>query len=60
MSDELLNQDLLLDVEGHGRRVGANDEAPKEDEVEGHGRRVGVHDDTNDDDEVEGHARRVG
>ena len=41
MSDELLNQDLLLDVEGHGRRVGAHDDTNDDDEVEGHARRVG-------------------
>jgi len=48
MSDELLNQDL--DVEGHFRRRGANDD-PAEDEVEGHFRRRGANDDPAEDDE---------
>jgi len=44
------------EVEGHGRRVGANDEPTKDEEVEGHGRRVGANDEpTKDETEVEAH-----
>lgn len=57
MSDELLNEDL--DVEGHVRRRGANDEPSTEDEVEGHVRRRGANDDPAEDDEndFEAHVR---
>jgi hypothetical protein len=61
MSDEQ-RKDEETEVEGHGLKVGANDE-PSGDEVEGHAMKVGANDEPRDemdaDDEVEGHLKKT-
>jgi hypothetical protein len=49
------------DVEGHGKKVRANEEAPADDDVEGHGKTRANEEAPADDsdDDVEAHGKRV-